>query len=70
MAEIIIGNAPLRFQPYLKRADEKSHYDSRCQKGNGKIDCEQEARTAVIECSKYNQENSGEIEDNLVQSGF
>ena len=70
MTEIMIGNAPLRFQPYLKRADEKPNYDNLCQKGNGKIDCEQEAITAVIECSKDNQENAGEIEDYLVQSGF
>ena len=45
MAEIIISNAPPRYQPYLKQADEGSYDDSHCQKDNGKIDCEPEART-------------------------
>jgi hypothetical protein len=64
MGEIIISKAPEKYQPYLQFADQNIDEDKRyscSKKGNGKIDCWEEARLAAEQFLCDNYDGAAEI---------
>jgi hypothetical protein len=71
MTEIIIGGAPPKFQPYLKKADEKSDCTfCKCGWNNGRIDCDREAQAAYDFYTDDHPGWGGEIRAYLEAQGF
>jgi hypothetical protein len=71
MTEIMINSAPLKFQPYFRKADEKSDCPPcKCGWNNGRIDCDREAQAAYDFYTDEHPGWGGEIMAYLEAQGF